>query len=219
MVYSRSKKFLYIHIYKTAGTSLRRVLDHYASPPWSYTTPQARCLQRLDRLGVHLPGRYFKVIGKHLKLSEALTVLPASACQDLWCFTFVRNTWDWLVSIYHYILKDVYHADHARVKSLGSFESFADWYLTSEQYELQTDFILREDGRVGVDFIGRFEHLQEDYAAIANRLGLPKLELPHRNASSRANDYRVYYSDALAARVARIFESDINRFGFRFDPE
>jgi hypothetical protein len=219
MVYSSSKNFLYIHIYKTAGTSLRNVLDRYASPPWSYTTNQARCLQRLDRLGVRLPGRYFKVIGKHLKLTDSMVLLPEEARRDVWSFTFVRNAWDWLVSIYHYILKDGHHPDHALVVSLRNFESFIDWYLSSEQVELQSDFILKKDGRVGVDFIGRFEHLQEDYAIVANRLGLPELELPHRNVSSRARDYRVYYSDELAARVGRVFKSDIDRFNFRFDPE
>ena len=217
MVYSRSKKFLYIHIYKTAGTSLRAVLDCYASAPWSYTMNRSRVLQRFDRWGVHLPTRYGQVVGKHLKLHEARVLLGDRRMSDLWSFTFVRNTWDWLVSIYHYILKDRYHPDHAYVSSLGSFEKFIEWYITEGKYEFQSDFILNEDGAVGVDYVARFDNLAEECLFIGERLGLPLSTLPHHNVSSRLRDYRSYYSDALVARVEGVFKADIDRFAFRFD--
>jgi len=180
---------------------------------------RARCFQRLSRMGVELPGTYFKVIGKHLKLTEALELLPEKVGSGLWSFSFVRNTWDWLVSIYHYILKDVHHPDHGFVVSLGSFERFLEWYLAQDSLVLQSDFVCLEGGEIGVDFIGRFERLQEDYEIVAAKVGLPMQSLAHSNPSSRSRDYRIYYNDQQAEQVASLFREDIERFNFRFDPE
>ncbi|MDH3224957.1 MAG: sulfotransferase, partial [Gemmatimonadota bacterium] len=84
--------------------------------------------------------------------------------------------------------------------------------------EPQTRFLTDFDGNLLVDFVGRFERLEHDFAEVCRRTELPRLQLPHRRKAVRRRDYRTYYSDALAEFVAHTNAPDIERFGYTFDP-
>lgn len=79
---------------------------------------------------------------------------------------------------------------------------------------LQVDWITDADGRVLVDFIGRFEVLQEDFWAVCERLGV-RARLPHVKSTNK-RDYRSYYNDEAIETIARCFVRDIDRFGYEF---
>ena len=61
----------------------------------------------------------------------------------------------------------------------------------------------------------RLEHLAEDIAPLVAHLGF-RPEIGHENVSDRRADYRVYYDDETAARVASVCAADIERFGYGF---
>jgi hypothetical protein len=69
-----------------------------------------------------------------------------------------------------------------------------------------------------VDFIIRYEHLEEDLARVCARVGLPALSLPHLKGGLRkeARAYADYYDDASRAIVAQRHENDIRLFGYEF---
>jgi hypothetical protein len=70
-----------------------------------------------------------------------------------------------------------------------------------------------------VDYIGRYESLQQDFAHICQAIGAAHLRLPHkRKATDRRQDFRSYYSDALAERVGDYFRRDIEALNYRFEP-
>lgn len=72
-------------------------------------------------------------------------------------------------------------------------------------------------GPLEVDFIGRFEKIDEDFDHIAGRLGLD-VSLPRRNAgTSRPRDYRQLYTDRTAEIVAKAYARDIALFGYDFE--
>ncbi|WP_423219761.1 hypothetical protein [Cognatiyoonia koreensis] len=77
---------------------------------------------------------------------------------------------------------------------------------------------LRLPGRgIGVDFVGRFERLNEDFDLIAKRLGRD-VKLEHRNASTlRKTDYRDAYTPQMIEVVAKAYARDIAYFGYGFD--
>ena len=87
----------------------------------------------------------------------------------------------------------------------------------------QVDFIYN-DGIKLVDYIGRFETLQDDYHYIANRLELDKdfsiwkhtRELRHDNRSNRLEDFRLYYDDESRSTVKWWFMRDIKEFNYTF---
>jgi chondroitin 4-sulfotransferase 11 len=79
----------------------------------------------------------------------------------------------------------------------------------------QIDYLIDEKGAIIVDFIGRFEHLQEDFDVISRHLGRAPVELPRTNTSQHAT-YTEYYSPATAEMVAKRYAQDIKQFGYRF---
>jgi hypothetical protein len=129
------------------------------------------------------------------------------------------------VSSFHHIRRE-------RPHYLGGhqdFEGVLRWKLDPErpyQYhvdtsiERQSDYLIDLQGRVVVDFIGRYERLEADFAEACRRIGIPPPALPHRRQSvDRARDFRGYYTAETAELVAHYFRRDIEILGYRFDPE
>lgn len=79
----------------------------------------------------------------------------------------------------------------------------------------QSSWVQDMDGRQLVDYVGRYETLESDFAHVCAQLGLD-LRLPHLNRT-RHRDYRSYYSDEARARVQELWQTDIRSFGYDFD--
>lgn len=219
MLLSIKHQFLFVHIAKTGGTSVRAVLARYrrresAYIPWFLAS-------RLSGLSGHRLGIKFP---RHAKAIAAQEMLPQEFFDALFKFAFVRNPWDLQVSSWHHLRRErprlVAHAP--------DFESFLKWKLDPQrpyQYhvdtsiQLQTDYLIDLHGNFIVNFIGHYENLADDFHHVCERLKLPpQRALPHkRRAADRGKDYRSYYSDATADLVARHFAADIERLGYRFD--
>jgi hypothetical protein len=219
VVLSHRFRFLYVHIAKTGGTSVRASLRKLQMRDPMYLL-QAIC-SRLDHLSGH---RIAAKLPRHSKIIAALEMLPRDYFDSLFKFAFVRNPWDLQVSSYHHLKRE-------RPQLLAGqedFESFLRWKLNLErpwQYHLdtsitlQTDYLVDLQGRKLVDFIGRYESLSDDWDTICKRIGVGRRELPHkRKATDRTRDYRSYYTDETAELVARHFARDVEMLGYRFDP-
>ncbi|SFF47929.1 Sulfotransferase family protein [Fontimonas thermophila] len=219
MILSNRYNFLYVHIAKTGGTSVRAALRRLQ---WKdpYYLAQFIC-SRLSHMTGH---RIAAKLPRHAKIICAQEMLPKEFFDGLFKFAFVRNPWDLQVSSYHHLKRERPHllAGHE------SFEAFTRWKLDPQrpyQYHLdtsitlQTDYLIDLHGRILTDFIGRYETLHEDFAHICKIIGVPPIELPHkRQATDRKKDYRSYYSDDLAELVGKHFARDIELLGYRFDP-
>ena len=71
-----------------------------------------------------------------------------------------------------------------------------------------------EEGKLLVEFIGRFENLAEDFRHICEQLRV-QAELGHAKPSQRGS-YRDYYDAESEALVADCFAEDLALFGYRF---
>lgn len=219
MLLSPGHGFLFVHIAKTGGTSVRAALSRYRwRDPWYW--PIFLCA-RFSHLSGH---RLALKLPRHARIIAAKEMLPREVFDQLFKFAFVRNPWDLQVSSYHHIRRE-------RPQYLGGYDNFGDflrWKLDPErpyQYhidtsiERQSDYLIDLDGRPCVNFIGRYEQLTEDFTRLCEHLSLKHPDLPHRRrAPDRHSDYRSYYSDATAELVAQHFARDIAWFGYDFDP-
>jgi chondroitin 4-sulfotransferase 11 len=82
-------------------------------------------------------------------------------------------------------------------------------------YRNQMDYLTNSSGAMLVDFVGRFETLQQDYALISEKINGGLAPLSHINRSMHRH-YTDYYTPALAAKVASRYRADIDRFGYVF---
>jgi len=218
MLLSLKYNFLFIHIAKTGGTSIRDALWYYK---WTdpYRIPQFLC-SRLSSVFEHKIGAKFP---RHAKAIAAREMLPREVYERLFKFAFVRNPWDLQVSSWHHLRRE----RPGLLAGLEDFEAFLRWkfdparppqYHADISIELQNDYLVDLHGHCIVDFVGRNEFLAEDFAEACRRIGITCPRLPHsRQAIDRERDYRTYYDDNTAALIAEHYRSDIERFGFRFD--
>ncbi len=195
MLGSHSKKFLFFHVYKVAGTSMRNVISRYSE--FSYRRP-------------HITPSEFMGINFGFDNKKAFN--------EYTTFAFVRNPWDWQVSLYHYMLKDKNHKQYHIIKDMN-FNQYLDWRINEDlhlQYEfLSENFDLKSP--INIDFIGKFEHLNHDFDFIMNKLGIND-RLPHLNKTTHKN-YRNYYDENTKNMIYEVFKQDIEYFGYNFDNE
>ena len=193
---SHKYKFVYIAIPKTGSESVRASLDGYSNirsvgdktSPYYWHT-KATDLKKHFRERNWDWGRYFK-------------------------FTFVRNPWDMLVSLYKYF-------QHNKTLSLPrdggpEFKSFLLNRIRESSPSVVTHSIYYTEGEdVLVDFIGKFENLQEDFNIICDKIGIPHQKLPHKNATKHKH-YTEYYDAETKQIVAEKYAKDIEMFGYEF---
>ena len=67
-----------------------------------------------------------------------------------------------------------------------------------------------------VDYILRFEHLEEMWNKMFEELGYKPPELPKKNISKHKH-YSEYYDDETREFVGKLFKRDIEVFGYEFE--
>src|SRR5262245_58197116 len=171
----------------------------------------------LSRVGIHVNywSRYRqRIFREHATACTIRSRLPRGIYEQYFTFAFVRNPWDWLVSLYHYLLKTPSHRHHLRVLAMRNFREYAEFEIARGKRS-QSDFVCDRHGKAIVNFIGRFETLHEDFAMVCWRLRI-HAALPHVNRSGHA-DYCTYYrNDSVVDLVADHFRRDIDLFGYSF---
>jgi len=209
MLISHDKKFLLTHIQKTAGSSLTLLLNESIPDLVPY-------------MGTHDHALWAKNQGDFI-------------WNDYYKVAFVRNPWDRMLSWYMMITQySAYFKEQGSehqvndlwryvLESSTSFESFL--YNCTDTIDdndgkksflyNQLDYVTDESGKVIVDFIGRFESLNNDAQQVFDHLDLSSLKLAHHNASKRAR-YQDYYTHATRRLVAYRFNKDIDFFGYCF---
>ncbi|MDF1535037.1 MAG: sulfotransferase family 2 domain-containing protein [bacterium] len=216
MLLSVKYNFLFVHIAKTGGTSVRAALA-----PLRYRDPLFLPQFIASRLS-HMTGhRIASKLPRHAKIIAAKEMLPRELFDKLFKFAFVRNPWDLQVSSWHHLQRERPHL----LKGIPDFDTFIRWKLDTDrpyQYhidtsiELQTDYLKDLDGRILVDFIGKYENLQGDYEEACRRIGIDPPPLPHKRKAKDRAVYRSYYNDSLAELISVHFKKDIETFGYFF---
>jgi hypothetical protein len=216
MLLSNRYNFLFVHIAKTGGSSMRSALNRIRWRDPLY--PLQFICSRFSHMTGHRLGTKFP---RHAKIIAAREMLPHDLFLKLFKFAFVRNPWDVQVSAYHHILRDHPHLLAGR-EGFGEYLRYRldpgrpwDYYIDGLSHP-QIDYLIDLDGTILVDFIGRFENLADDYQHVADKIGI-SIPLPHRRGEKARTDYREYYSDELVDLVAKHYERDIEEFGYTFE--
>lgn len=199
---SLSKKFLFLHVPKTAGNSIQRFLKDYSEDNLVRTAPYQDGVNRFE-----VRSSLIKIT-KHSRLIEYQSQLDEDLYKSLFKFACVRNPWDRCVS--HFF--SPHRGDVVWDES--AFEAYIVNHVHAIQHYVQ---LPGSDSDLGnIDAYVRFEHLEEDFNRVCRKIGLSICELPRVNFSRRA-PYREYFqNDRLVELVAQKFKIEINEFGYQF---
>jgi len=150
---------------------------------------------------------------KHEPASKVRKAVGEKTWNSYFKFSFVRNPFDKIVSQYHFNRHKWGHKN-------STFKEYVDAWSKGDRIstfpQLNLHYIDEE-----LDFIGRFENLQEDFNTVCDRIGIHRgiwrwrRRLPHANKTKHKH-YTEYYDDETRQIVAERYAKDIEHFGYRF---
>jgi hypothetical protein len=234
MLISHEHKFIFIHIGKTAGTSIEKTLCQHLDLAFDQTEKSPS-------------GEWWK----HIWARDMRQRVGGRTWEDYFTFAFVRNPYDLILSLYSMYTQypeytnstvhpDLYHPwnqyDDFKhfIRSMRNEEHDLDehWQhqlaklgvrtqmdVWNSLMNLQTSYLTenwraqRGPGTILVDFVGRYETLQSDFDFVCTTLGFQGLELVKHGATEHPPYHQCY--DAETKRIVyRHFNVDIERFGY-----
>jgi hypothetical protein len=199
---SFQKRFLFVHIPKTAGNSIQSVLRDYSEDE---LVALRREQDGIERFGLRNPK--YK-IRKHSTLAEYRAALGETQFGDLYKFACVRNPWDRMVSYYFTPTQNTIGWDRKKFRKIIVKGLPVAAYLRLDERD--------NDPFENVNYIMRFENLVDDFRTVCNALGISPTALPQYNRSNREH-YSRYYNDELRELVRARFAAEIERFGYTFE--
>lgn len=201
---SFDKKFIFIHIPKTAGTSLEIALE------------DSSCIFKRGEWAKKPMG--FNAPLNHLTISQIQhsEEISTNNLDSFFKFTFVRNPWDKVISECFCGQIQLAFKDCKTVKD--KIKKVCALSKTSSGYgahcKPQIDFINNTNFKM--NFVGRFENLKKDFDVVCQKLSLKNLELCHKNKSSK-KPYQEYFDQETIDLVADSYKKDIDYFGYKFN--
>ena len=202
-------KFIFIHIPKTGGTSIEDTL-------FSLKTRTKKNLW-----GGYDSNKYQDGGLQHLMATHILNEVGEDIFSKYFKFSFVRNPWDKLVSQFFYCKYYPPRKDLRKWLNINEKTSFVEYLSKIQtvqihiQWDRQYKFLYDDNGKLLVDFIGRFENFQEDFNIVCDKIKIPRQKLPHTKKSKHKH-YTEYYDDETREIVAEKYAKDIEYFGYKF---
>jgi len=202
---SGNQKYLYICVAKVASSSITQALNQRASPEPKF---------------------------HHMGMRELQSLMPFVDTSQYFKFAFVRNPWDRLTSLYRdfktlrmICASDLRYSGLVIIKDSiysksKNFEDFCFRFADSEfwrkepHHKPQYDYLYVDD-KLGVDFVGRFENLNEDWAQVCGKIGL-NIKLTPNRVTAKDNDYREWYTPETKRCIGEVYKKDIEAFGYEF---
>lgn len=207
------RKIIFIHIPKNAGSSVEDML-------W----PKNKYQRTEDRLWMGFVKKFYNKYQtgglQHLLALQILEEVGSEIFSEYFKFTVVRNPWDKCISQFLYIKT---RKDLQEFISLPEDFSLPQYLDAIErklhvQWQKQCEFIEDHQGRNLVDWVGRFENLENDMKCIAEIAGLDlSLEFPRSNSAQNRLHYSHYFDQESKERVAAMYAKDISKFGYSYE--
>lgn len=195
---SHRHKFIFIHIPKTGGTSIREALKPYTD------------------ITIH---GHFNLPGIIQRSKSSLT---ADSVESYLKFGFTRNPWSRFVSCYNYFKhygNRVYMDTHNGniVNRYKSFREFTLDFPNIHQELGDRHFLPQNTWTHELDYIGKVENINEEFNKICKRCRISNVAIPHRNKSQKDLDnYRDYYDNTTRNIIYDHYIEDITSLGYSY---
>ena len=210
-------KCIFVHIPKTAGSSIERVLY----PPLSR---KSLAISAMSDTNLFAGWNEEHKFWMHHATMQQINDFYEKDVSEYFKFAFVRNPYERAVSDWKFLRGSSNKKWRSKtfLKYLNC-DGYFKRMLSGEKNKStridhiyrQYDFLYSKDGKCLVDFIGKFENLQVDFNTICDKIGIPRKTLPYAK-KQKYKHYTEYYDDETREIVAEKYANDIKYFGYEF---
>ena len=197
-----TRKCIYIHIPRTAGTSIERWIT---GKDWWLVDSKT----------------------KHLLASQARRIY-ADHWDAYFKFAFVRNPWDRMVSMAKY---GEFYGVHM-CNNIVNIDQYLNKYndqltLEHDQRFYRRACLLSDKHKAGcvygnildeeLDFVGTYENLQHDITLVRDALGIKSaFDFHVEKSHNRRDDYTQHYNSHAKQQVESLYQQDIIKYNYNF---
>lgn len=228
MIISHKYKFIFIKTNKTAGTSIEIGLSKFCGPKdiitpltpedeevrkkLGYRGPQnyhASCCKYgfTDIKNYILKGKKKQIFYNHISAKEVISIIGQKKWDDYFTFCFERNPVDRFISFYYWRNRD------NRFKSVNEFINSSLPNVLKER----GCGLYSENDKILVDYIGKYENLQESLSYLEKKLMLPEpIILPFTKVGYRPTniDPESFLNAAEMDWIRTFFAKEIKLFDY-----
>lgn len=216
-------KAIFFHIGKTAGTYVRKKLEkNYDFEVFLLKRPDH---DKFVEYNVNLNSTNLlksfcckKGIINYYKSSELINdiiEMDETKWNEYFKFVFVRNPYDRVVSGWNYNIKvnnlNIDFNVYMQMENIVSDFEFWHCFLP------QSASVIDEKGNYFVNFVAKYENLEEDFQNILKKIGFANiLHTPEIKINNLKHDlYTKYYDQKTLDIVNKIYEKDFELFGYK----
>jgi chondroitin 4-sulfotransferase 11 len=195
-VYRQDHNTIFIHVPKTAGSAMEQV----------------------DFLG----GGGHQWIADYY--NQFVPIIGHEAWSSIFKWGFVRNPWDRFVSVYFRWPPTRNHPDRFKHFVTVTMPRYGfnvplmkrnRWRHLHHHFLPQRYFLCDNPGRLMVDFVGRYESVNDDWRTVCDMIGVDRVKLPLVNVGDH-KPYQEYYDDQTRRIIGEFYAEDIEIFGYEF---
>jgi len=212
----RTENFWFVDIPRTSSSSIKVELGRL------YGTAYAKLNIADEGYGEK------QIIPDHVPALQMHDILGNELWNEIFSFTFVRNPWDRMVSLFLYrknaakdipnsmtfkqYIRNLFYYMTNMVNKKSSLFSYYGYYFSA------SNFISDRNGNVIVDFIGRYENRKEDIEKISSIIDCPSLGNLHlHKINKKGIHYSQFYDAETKDIISELYSKDIELFQYSFE--
>jgi len=231
MIINNTFNFVFVHIPKSAGTTLTSVLSAYSS----YCDIEVGGTQLGEAVQPFFQARFG--LSKHSTIREIKSVVGDVLLKRYLSFAFVRNPYSRAYSAYKFLSRVRKEKQMASLAVFDKFKTFPDFIISDyfqgeglDRILMPQLFWIRRDNRnedIAVDYVGRIETfsscLDELFTLIGGGMERRKIAGPLPNLNRSSEGEQVVWKEFannpnLIDVIRKRYEVDFRVFGYASDP-
>ena len=207
MIVSHAKQFIFFAVPKTGTHAIRELLSPHKGPEdWEQHILFGQQQSPIAEIA--------KIQHGHISVRQIVPHFDQASWRRYFKFAIVRNPFDRFISICFFLnRKNSKFAESPLqwMKSAITVPRFRARVLVQPQYLQLVDV----QGDIAMDYVGRYEKLQDSVDEICQILQIESTQLQKRNASEH-KQYREYYDEELKSMVQSFYQQDLTQFNYSY---
>ena len=172
------------------------------------STSMYKQIEKLSKNDIYLwGGLNAKPHEYHAGIGEIIDTYPE--LNSYFKFAFTRNPWCRFFSSYNEFIKSNHREWNSDIKKYKDFNSFCLNFdkssLSSDIHFLPISNQITIDGKLAIDFVGRFENIEEDFKKIT-KIIKEKTKLKFHSRPTKSNCYKGFYNNETRNIIERFYK-------------